>query len=100
MHISKPVLRLVAFFVVIVGAMLAFNSLPPAGDHGAQALGNLTGTSCADIYLDLPPAQVNKGDPPGPEDLLVGKSLTRTEARSAIAAVMQIAMRTQTLPPW
>jgi hypothetical protein len=85
MHLTKLSVRLVALLAVIAGVMLAFSSLSGGSKDGAQALGDLTGTSCADIYLDIPPLQVSKGDPPGAEDLAfpnnpVGKSLTRTEA--------------------
>ncbi len=79
----KRNVNVVALLGLIAGVVILGSVVAPRAPQEVVAAGDLTGVSCSDIYVDLPPAQV-KGAGPGPEDLAfpanpVGKSITRTE---------------------
>ncbi|MEX1254837.1 MAG: flexitail domain-containing putative surface protein [Dehalococcoidia bacterium] len=75
MHISRYSVRLVALIAVVAGILLALSTI--GGEtRQAAAAGNISGVSCADIFVDFPPLQA-KGTAPGAEDPPVAKSITR-----------------------
>ncbi len=81
MHSIKVSVRLIAFFAVAISAVLAFASLSPSQprqvEAGAQPVIQ-AGISCNDVWLDRPPV-ITLGQPHDPDDVLIGKSMTRIE---------------------
>jgi hypothetical protein len=78
-HVGRPV-ALVALAAVLLAVAAWFGGSTPRQDRAYADWDwqNTYWVTCADMYLDVPPEQP-KGEPPGPEDILTGKALTRAE---------------------
>ncbi len=83
MQLIKPNLRLMALAAAVIAAVLLGSSLAPSAPDETFAAGDLTGVSCADVYLhNIGGAPPPKGTAPaGP---LVAKSISRTQPAKSL----------------
>ncbi len=80
MQISKLSVRFLVLIAAAFAIVLAFASVGQGPQNDAHATTALVekAVTCSDLYLDFPPYNA-KGSAPTEEDLLVAKSLNRTE---------------------